>query len=265
MQINSKIEIIIVAHRGASYFAPENTIPSFELAFKETADFIEGDFWLTKDNEIVCIHDADTKRVTENKVKIKIRSATLADLKKLDVGSWKGGEYKEITIPTLQEILKIVPEGKGIYIEIKDDREVFVKKLGEILKQSSVPNDKIRIIAFNPNTIQLAKKYLPKIKVYWLFAWYFSKTKCLKSLAQKRLMQTLQTLSCDGIDVNTAPYIDERLAKSLRENNLDFCAYDVEKIDDAVRLLNLGINSITTNSPLNMRNEIEKAFNEKTK
>ena len=54
--------LLIVAHRGASYAAPENTIPSFELALKENADFIEGDFWLTNDNEIVCIHDPNTKK-----------------------------------------------------------------------------------------------------------------------------------------------------------------------------------------------------------
>ena len=80
----------------------------------------------------------------------------------------------------------------------------------------------------------------------------------LKSLAQKRLMQTLKTLNCDGIDVNAAPYIDEKLVKSLRVNKLDFCAYDVDKVEDAIRLINLGIDSITTNSPLKMREEIKK-------
>ncbi len=248
---------LIVAHRGASYAAPENTVPSFELAFKENADFIEGDFWLTKDNEIVCIHDRNTKRVTSKINKLNVRSSTLSDLKKVDVGIWKADQFKGTTIPTLQEVLKIIPEGKGIYIEIKDDREIFVEKLREILNQFPIQKDRIRIIAFNPNTVKLAKKYLPEIKTYWLFGWYFSKKKYLKSLAQRRLMQTLRTLNCDGIDVNAAPYIDETLVKSLRENNLDFCAYDVDKVEDAFRLINLGVDSITTNSPLKMREEIK--------
>lgn len=253
---NTNKNTIIVAHRGASYAAPENTIPSFKLAFKEDTDFIEGDFWLTTDNEIVCIHDPDTKRVSKEKV--KIQSSTLSDLKKIDVGIWKGDQFKGTTIPTLQEVLEIIPEGKGIYIEIKDDRKIFIERLRVILNQFKIQKEKIRIIAFNPNTVRLAKDILPEIKTYWLFGWYFSKKKCLKSLAQKRLMQTLKTLNSDGIDVNVAPYIDEKLVKSLRENNLDFGAYDVDKVEDAIRLINLGIDSITTNSPLKMREEIKK-------
>ena len=54
---------LIVAHRGASHDAPENTLPAFELAWKQGADAIEGDFLLTKDNKIVCIHDGSTKRL----------------------------------------------------------------------------------------------------------------------------------------------------------------------------------------------------------
>ena len=73
-------------------------------------------------------------------------------------------------------------------------------------------------------------------------------------------MQTLRTINSDGIDLNAAIYIDEKLVKSLRENNLDFCAYDVEKVEDAIRLINLGVNSITTNSPFKMREEIESVL-----
>lgn len=247
--------VLIVAHRGASYAAPENTVPSFKLAFKENADFIEGDFWLTKDNEIVCIHDPDTKRVS--KEKIKIQSSTLPDLKRLDVGSWKGNEFKGTAIPTLQEVLQIIPEEKGLYLEIKDNRERFFLRLIEVLRLYNISADKLRIISFHPNIITLSKKYFPEVKAYWIFAWYFSKKKCLNSLSHRRLMQTLKTLNCDGIDLNAAPYIDQKLVKSLRVKNLDFCAYDVENIEDARRLINLGVDSITTNSPLKMRKQIE--------
>ena len=264
MNTNSRNKTIIVAHRGASHSAPENTIPSFELAFKENADFIEGDFWLTRDNEIVCIHDPDTKRVSKEKINLQIRTSILAELKKVDIGSWRGSKYTGTTIPTLQGVLQIIPPDKGIYIEIKDDREIFMKKLSEILKpflienESSNSNREVRLITFNPKTVLSAKEYFPKIKIYWLFGWYFSKIKLINMIAHKRIMRTLRKYNCDGIDLNAAPYIDAVLVKFFREKNLDFCAYDVDKLEDAIKLINLGVDSITTNSPLEMREKIEK-------
>ena len=78
----------LVAHRGASKDAPENTLPAFELAWKQGADAIEGDFYLTKDGKIVCFHDGDTKKITGKKLVVK--DSTLAELQALDVGEWRG-------------------------------------------------------------------------------------------------------------------------------------------------------------------------------
>ncbi|MGA7721348.1 MAG: glycerophosphodiester phosphodiesterase family protein [Ignavibacteriaceae bacterium] len=257
MQVNSKYNTAIVAHRGASYAAPENTIAAFQLAFDEKADFIEGDFQLTSDNEIVCIHDPDTKRVTKDKIKMKVRSSTLAELRQLDVGSWKGNEFAGASIPTLQEVLQVIPEGKGIYLEIKDYRELFIKKLAEILKQYSLPANKTRIITFNSKSIDLLKKYLPGIKVLRLFGCGISKKKYFKLLSQRWLIHILKTVQCVGIDAIAAPFMDEKLVQLIRDSKMDFCAFDVENIEDAVKLLNLGVDSITTNSPLKMREEIK--------
>jgi glycerophosphoryl diester phosphodiesterase len=260
MQIIPGIDTVIVAHRGASVSAPENTIPSFQLAFKEKADFIEGDFWLTKDNEIVCIHDADTKRVTGNKVKLPVRSSTLAELKKLDVGSWKGAEYKGASIPTLQEVLEIIPEGKGIYLEIKDYREKFLKRLIEILNTSPISKDRIRIITFNPWRLRSPKKYLTGIKLYRLYGCFFSQYSYSRFLTKQWLIFTRKVADCDGIDAIAASFIDEKLVKSIRDSNLKFCTWGIDTIEDAVRLINLGVDSITTNSPLRMREEITNYF-----
>ena len=76
---------MIVAHRGASRDAPENTIPAFKLAWEQGADAIEGDFHLTKDGNIVCIHDGNTENVSNTN--LVVRESTLAELRKLDVGA----------------------------------------------------------------------------------------------------------------------------------------------------------------------------------
>lgn len=246
---------LIVAHRGASYIAPENTIPSFEIAFQEKADFIEGDFWLTKDNEIVCIHDSNTSKVGNKN--IKVISSTLAELKKIDVGIKKGKHFAGTTIPTLQEVLQIIPEQKGLHLEIKDNRENILIRLKEILKESNIPQEKIRIISFHRNIIRAAKKHFPEINAYLIFGWYFSKGDYFKSLAQKMILRKISSVSCDGLVLYTNSYIDKKFIQTLKDKSLDICAYNVEKAEIATSLNKYGIDSLTTNSPLKIRKAIE--------
>ncbi len=81
----------LIAHRGASHEAPENTVAAFRRAFDEGADGIEGDFRLTADGELVCLHDATTRRTAG--VDLAVATATLATLRTLDVGAWRGEEW----------------------------------------------------------------------------------------------------------------------------------------------------------------------------
>ena len=108
---------MLTAHRGASHNAPENTMAAFNLAWQENADGIEGDFYLTSDGQIVCIHDATTARTGD--IDLTVATSTLAELKAVDVGSWKGSEWSGEQIPTLEEVLSCIPTGKYIQIEIK--------------------------------------------------------------------------------------------------------------------------------------------------
>ena len=110
-------EPFLVAHRGASRDAPENTVPAFELAWRQGADAIEGDFRLTADGRIVCMHDADGERTGGRK--LAVAAATLAELRQLDVGAWKGQAWKGTPPPTLAEVLATVPPGKSVYLEVK--------------------------------------------------------------------------------------------------------------------------------------------------
>src|SRR5210317_1799983 len=92
---------LLVAHRGASGDAPENTLPAFQLAWQQGADAIEGDFRLTSDGQIVCVHDGDTKRVANRTLTVK--DTSLDELRQLDVGAWKGTRWEGTRIPTLKE------------------------------------------------------------------------------------------------------------------------------------------------------------------
>lgn len=107
----------VVAHRGSSAVTPENTHASFKQAMIDGADAIEIDVQLTKDGEVVVIHDASVNRTTDGKG--KVCNMTLPELKKLDAGSWFDKKYSMEKIPTLEEVFKITQGHIGINIEVK--------------------------------------------------------------------------------------------------------------------------------------------------
>lgn len=111
--------ITVTGHRGASKYAPENTLASFALAAKLKADYAELDVQLTKDGEVLICHDDSVNRTSNGKG--KVASLTLAQLKELDAGSWKDPKFAGERFPTLREALELsAREGVGLYIEIKD-------------------------------------------------------------------------------------------------------------------------------------------------
>src|SRR5690606_5583846 len=113
----------IVAHRGASHDAPENTVRAVRLGWEQKADACEIDIRLSSDGKIVLLHDTDTKRTAGAE---HVASKTpLADLVKLDAGSWKGEEFKGELLPSLDDLLKVVPAGERLYIEIKTGAEIM--------------------------------------------------------------------------------------------------------------------------------------------
>src|SRR5258706_6726864 len=112
----------IVAHRGASYDAPENTLVSQELAWKHHADAAELDVHLTKDGKLAVMHDPTLKRTTGHEGKFE--DFTLAKLRQLDAGKWKGPQFAGEKIPTLDEMLAHIPPGKRIIIHIKVGAEI---------------------------------------------------------------------------------------------------------------------------------------------
>ena len=107
---------IVIAHRGASHDAPENTLEAFRLAWEQGADAIEGDFRLTADRRIVCIHDATTARTGDRT--LRVSRSRFDALRRVDVGAWKGARWRGASIPSLEEVLACVPAGKRLFIEL---------------------------------------------------------------------------------------------------------------------------------------------------
>ncbi len=230
---NAQVEII--AHRGASYLAPENTVAASKLAWKLNADAVEVDICLSRDNKIMCIHDADTKRTSGEDYKIKDTDSKI--LRRLDVGSFKDVKYKGEKIPFLKEIIKVVPEGKELVVELKCGSEVlpFLKK--EIDKYGK--NRNFVFICFNLQTIADTKKVFPSNSCYWL---------CSNAALFDITLEKIPELGLEGVSL-AYNIITEDLAKRVRDLNLEFYTWTVDDPDEARRLIALAVRGITTNRP----------------
>jgi glycerophosphoryl diester phosphodiesterase len=122
----------LIAHRGASWDAPEHTVAAYELALKQGADFVEPDLQMTKDGVLVCLHDTTLERTTDVEERFADRAAvvngkktwpvaqfSLAEIRMLDAGSWKGKEFAGAQVPTLAEMIALVRGKAGIVPETK--------------------------------------------------------------------------------------------------------------------------------------------------
>ena len=244
---------IIVAHRGASEAAPENTLAAFREAWQQGADAIEGDFALTKDGEIVCIHDRDTQRTTGHK--LIVAESTLAELRELDAGSWKHSRFARERIPTLDEVLDLVPPERTIFIEIKCGPEI-AETLSQVVSRSKLSPSQIRIISFNSEVIAAVKKLRPDLKAFWLTSFKRDKKTGHWQPTIEQILATLERVHADGLDCRAHEVVDHGFVQKLRGRSHEFHAWTVDEGPTARRLCRLGVDSITTNIPARLRLEI---------
>lgn len=240
-----KTEPLIVAHRGASRDAPENTIPAFVLAWEQGADAIEGDFRLTRDGQIVCIHDRDTKRLTGKRKAIK--DCTVDELKSLDVGAWFGETFEGTRIPTLSEVFSTIPKGKGVFIEIKCGPEILTRLLEEI-RISKVRWEDVVVISFNREIIHELKVVAPHLKALWISSFRRDKDGIVAPTIA-RVLKVLKMTHADGLSSSADPMVDGPFVAALRERGYEYNVWTIDDLNTAKRFLRYGAASITTNVP----------------
>jgi len=240
-------EAMIVAHRGASRDAPENTVPAFRLAWEQGADAIEGDFHLTKDGQIVCIHDGNTKKVSNTN--LVVRATPLTELRKLDVGACRGEKFKGTAIPTIAEVFGTVPKGRKIYIEIKCGAEIIPALLSEIDK-SGLTKDQIVVISFKEKVLRELKAKAPQYKAYWLCSFKKQKTGKITPPLEK-VLSMLKLIQADALSSNTA--VPHSLIEALKQHGYEWHVWTVNDVKKARKLQTLGARSITTDVPGHMR------------
>ncbi len=234
---------ILIAHRGAAEDAPENTLAAFKLAWQQGADGIEGDFHFTRDGKIVCIHDADTQRTAGRAG--KVAEATFAELRRLDVGSWKGEPWRGARIPTLGEILATVPAGTRVCIEIKCGPEIL-PTLKAALAGSGLLSGQAIVMSFDARVIAEAKRLLPQRKALWLTDFKADPETGVRPTATE-ILQTLEKTGADGVGCRAHPVVDQAFMRTLRTAQKEVHLWTVDDVPTAKRYLQLGADSLTSN------------------
>jgi glycerophosphoryl diester phosphodiesterase len=219
-------EGLIVAHRGAAAYEPENTVRSFEKAFQLGADFVELDIRLSKDGVLVIIHDEVVDRTTNGSG--FVRNLTLNQLKLLDAG--KGGK-----IPTLNEVLERFNEEKHkFFIEAKEPG--LEEKLLKTIVEHEAQN-RVTVTSFYHNVLKKIKERRKDIKLGVISACQpVNPEKLAKDAKANILLPKFQ-------------YVDNKVVKRAHKNSLNIIPWTINNKQDAEKMININVDGIVTDKP----------------
>lgn len=238
----------IIAHRGASHLAPENTLASVELAWQQGADAVEVDVRLTRDRRIVAIHDPTTDRTAGTHLEVAATSA--AHLRRLDVGRYKHPRFTGQRIPYLEEVLQTVPPDRQLFVEIKCGPEIL-PRLTETITRSG-KRDQIVLIGFDLGTITAAKRLMPDVPACRL-----CDKRILRSYGDS-LARRAKADGLDGLDVHWSG-VTRRFVRAVKAAGLRLYIWTVDDPIQAARLKAMGADGITTNRPGRLRTRMAVA------
>jgi len=232
-----KKKVKCIAHRGASAYAPENTLASFKKAIEQKADFFECDVHLTKDGEVVVIHDDYVDRTTNGKGQVKDK--TLKELKELDAGSWFFSDYAGEKIPTLEETLDIAKGKIGVVIEIKNGPNFYKgieEKVVDLVKKKDMVDDVV-VISFDHACLKKINKIAPKIKTGVLYYGNILNASDVARAAGAKMIAAAHQLATKS------------LIKDAHKNNMVVNLWTIDDPDVMKKFIDMGVDAISTNKP----------------
>lgn len=153
----------IIAHRGASADAPENTLAAVALAERQGAHGVELDVRLSADGVPVMLHDATLRRVAG--VSERVRHFSHADLARIDVGAWKGEAWRETFIPTLAQVLDACPPRLELFLELKEGPESVAPVLS-VVRASGFPVHQLAFLSFHRTVLYGVHRQWPDVRLY---------------------------------------------------------------------------------------------------
>jgi len=243
------VAVDLVAHRGASHDAPENTLAAHTLAWAQGADLVETDVHLTRDGELIVIHDKTTPRTTGRPG--VVAELTLAELRGLDAGTWKDPRFRGERLPTLDEQLTRIPAGKRMLVELKVGPEI-VPALARCLARCGATPATVTLISFNAATLREIRRVLPGYRTLYLMGYKAPAPGDPKAKAPPRIDDVIaeaRAAGFTGLDLqHTWPLTPADVAR-IRAAGLELHVWTVDDLEVARRWIGLGVASVTTNRP----------------
>jgi len=251
--------VLVVAHRGGAALAPENTLVAFGNAIKIGVDMVECDVHLSKDGELVVMHDPDVSLTTNGTG--QIGEMTLAEIKKLnDAAKFGNGSSPEQKVPTLSQVLDLVKGKVGIQIEIKvaagNARYPGIeKKVADALAARGMTDQAI-VISFDFPTLKDIKAMDPRIKTGALVTAQWMSARMTQSPEQV-LDEVIQATGADYF-MPTAGAVSEPLVRATHAKGLKMGVWTVDATSDMRRLAGWGVDGITSNRPDELKRTLGK-------
>ncbi|MFG6150121.1 glycerophosphodiester phosphodiesterase [Halobacillus sp. B23F22_1] len=236
-------QVLNIAHRGASGYAPENTMAAFEKAVDMKADMFELDVQMSKDGELVVIHDTTVDRTTDGTG--KVGEFTYDELQKLDAGSSFSKEFQGEKIPTLGEVLDEYRGKTGILIEVKSPSLYpgIEEKIAEELEKRNLDkpnNDKIIVQSFDHESVQTFHSILPNVPVGVLISYNSS------GISDQQLTEFASYAEYVNPSKNM---MDAELVSRIHDFNMETHPWTVRDRESAQFLLEIGADGIITDYP----------------
>lgn len=232
----------ILGHRGVKGHAPENTLVSFEKGIQMGSTMLELDIHLSKDKELIVIHDGAVDRTTNGTG--LVHEMTLTELQRLDAGAWFGPEFAGERIPTLQEVIGLVRGRAYLNVEIKvggmnPNRFVYpdiIQPLGDLLTTTDMVNEVV-VSSFHQPYLTELKQVLPNVRVALLH--------------QKPVDNLFETAVAEGWEaVHThTSLIDEQFVAAAHAKGIRVRAWNPNDAETMRRMIHLGVDGIGTDFP----------------
>lgn len=233
----------VMAHRGLSADAPENTLYAFSDAISVGADFIELDVQQTRDGVLVVMHDSNLKRTTG--VNKNIWDVDYADIQNLDAGSWFDPAYANARIPTLEETLQFVDKRAKLNIEIKPTKhgsDTLEQDVAELITQYQY-TDACYVTSFSYGSLKKVKEVNPEIRTGYLMSVAYGQFYSLKY--------------ADAFSLNKV-FVTSQVVNAAHQQGKQIFAWTVNSMSEVRSLCNLHVDSIITDDPVMVQNVISR-------